>query len=475
MARTKYAGVLAEHKTDSRWGSEIQATHCREGEAGYDKSCKETEEANNMLQTLSTTLQRIATRAKDKAVQFIQLNRHISLELLREAYKKTRKNGSPGVSGATGKDYEEKLEKNLEELYGRVRQGQYQAPAIKRVWIPKEDGSKRPLGIPEFEDKVLQRAIVMLLEPIYEQDFYECSYGFRPKRSAHDALREIRQRCIEDSTQWIIDVDLRKYFDSIEHCKLIEVIQQRIKDGGILRLIGKWLNAGVFENGKIVNPETGTPQGGVISPLLANIYLHEVLDKWFIETVQPRMKGKVFLVRYADDFVIGCSEKEDAQRILNVLPKRMARFGLEINTEKTRLVNFKRPRRCEDKPETFVFLGFTHYWGKVKKGGWTVKRQTAGKRYARTKRNIWKWCKENRHQDIKEQWEKLNQKLRGYYQYYAIRCNFEHIDRIWYHCKQAWRHWLSHRSNKSYVPWEQFSSVLTKFPLLKPTIIHNNV
>jgi group II intron reverse transcriptase/maturase len=428
-----------------------------------------------MLQTLYTKLQRIAERAKDKTVQFIQLNRHISPELLRAAYDKTRKDGAAGVSGTTAKDYEEKLEVNLQGLYERVRAGQYWAPPIKRAWIPKEDGSRRPLGIPEFEDKVLQRAIMMLLEPIYEQDFYECSFGFRPGKSAHDALREIRQKCITDKIQWILDVDIRKYFDSIKHGQLLEVMQRRVKDGGVLRLVGKWLNAGVFENGKITNPESGTPQGGVISPLLANIYLHEVLDEWIIKTVQPRMRGKIFLVRYADDFVIGCAEEEDAKRIMEVLPKRMARFGLEINIEKSRVVNFGRPKNDDDNPGTFAFLGFTHYWGRTRKGGWTVKRQTAAKRYARAKRAIWAWCKSHRHLPVSEQWTTLSQKLRGYYQYYAIRCNLKHVERIWYQCLRAWRYWLSRRSNRSVLSWEKFSALLAALPLPSPRIVHNEV
>ena len=281
---------------------------------------------------------------------FTSLGHLIDLDWLKEAFHRTRKDGAVGVDGQDGEDYAANLEGNLKSLLERAKSGTYQAPPVRRVQIPKAGSATetRPLGIPTFEDKVLQRAVVMVLETIYEQDFKPCSYGFRPDRSAHQALESLWKQTMAMGGGWIVDVDIRKFFDTIDHGHLRDFLKRRVRDGVLLRLIGKWLNAGVLEAGRLTRPEAGTPQGGVISPLLSNIVLHAVLDDWFEREVQPRLKGRSFLIRYADDFVMGFACEEDARRVMAVLPKRFEKYGLTIHPEKTRLVPFERPGHGHD-------------------------------------------------------------------------------------------------------------------------------
>ena len=294
---------------------------------------------------VSTKQQRIAELAKQSPqMGFTSLNHHLDLIWLVEAYNRTRKDGAPGVDGQTAEDYGRCLLDNLESLLDRAKSGTYRAPPVRRVRIPKGTGTEtRPLGIPTLEDKVLQRAVVLALEPIYEQDFLPCSYGFRPGRSAHQALQALWQQVMAPGGCWLVEVDIRKFFDTLDHAHLRTLLQQRVRDGVLLRLIDKWLQAGVLEGGELTYPEAGTPQGGVISPLLANVYLHYVLDEWFAQVVKPRLKGRAFLVRYADDFVMGFACEEDARRVLDVLPKRFGKYGLTIHPDKTRLLPFVRP------------------------------------------------------------------------------------------------------------------------------------
>ena len=343
---------------------------------------------------VSTKRQRIAELArKCPDMAFTTLAHHIDITWLRKAYDLTRKDGAVGVDGQTAADYEVNLMGNLQDLLNRAKSGTYVAPPVRRVRIPKpgSPNETRPLGIPTFEDKILQRAVLMVLEPVYETDFSDVSHGFRPGRGAHGALASLRQQAMKLGGDWIVDVDLRKFFDTIDHGHLREFLKRRVRDDVILRLIGKWLNAGVLEEGVLTTPEQGTPQGGVISPLLANIILHYVLDEWFEKEVCPRLKGKAFLIRYADDFVIGVAREDDARRILEVLPKRMSKYGLTVHPEKTRLVRFQ-PFQDDDsatkgggypEPRTFDFLGFTHYWGRSLQGVWVVKRKTAKSRFRR--------------------------------------------------------------------------------------------
>lgn len=428
-------------------------------------------------QTVSAKLHQIAEQAKHNPNRvFTTLAHLMDVEFLKEAYHQTRKKGAAGVDGLKAKEYAEHLDENLKGLHERMRSGQYKAPPVKRVWLDKEDGNQRPIGIPAFEDKIVQRAVAMLMEAVYEQDFHDFSYGFRKKHSAHQALAEIRNQCMEKNIGWIVDADVSKFFDSIDHRLLRELIRKRINDGGLIRFIGKWLNAGVLEGEIWTHSERGTPQGGVISPILANIVLHHVLDDWYVREIKPRLKGRSFLVRFADDFVIGCELEEDARRIMAVLPKRFDRYGLTIHPEKTVLVPFASPQRKHKTAErkgTFDFLGFTHYWGKSWRGSWIIKRKTRKKCLRRSIRSLRQWCRNNRHMPLEEQHRKLCQKLRGHYQYYGIRLNYKMLYRVYSQTIKAWRFWLSKRSQKSAISWDKFSRLLKKFPLPMPRIVHS--
>jgi RNA-directed DNA polymerase len=426
--------------------------------------------------TVSTKLQRIATQAREYPAEvFTNLAHLIDEDFLREAYHQTRKDSAPGSDHVTAQAYAEQLDENLRGLYERMRSGRYQAPPVERVWLDKDDGKKRAIGKPTFEDKIVQRAVAMLLGAIYEEDFADCSYGFRPGRSPHQALRELRAQCMDQNVHWIIDADISGFFDSLDHALLREVLGRRVQDGSIVRLIGKWLTAGVREGSELTYPESGSPQGGVISPVLSNIFLHHVLDEWFVREVQPRMSGRGFLVRYADDFVIGCEVAADAQRIMAVLPKRFSRFRLTIHPQKTRLLAFGKPARHESAAKgngTFDFLGFTHYWAQSRLGPWVIKRKTAKKRARRARKALWQWCRTNRHRPLKEQYQALCQKVRGHYQYYAIRGNYQALESLLASGRKAWQYWLSRRSWQSYLSWEKFAQFLKEFPLPPPRIIH---
>ena len=436
---------------------------------------------NSSPTSVSTKQQRIAELARQMPENAMtSLSCHMDLEWMIEAYRRTRKDGAVGVDGQTAADYEANLEVNLQALLDRAKSGDhYKAPPVRRVHIPKGDGSTRPLGIPTFEDKVLQRAVVMVLEPLYEQDFLACSYGFRPGRSAHQALAEIQSRLTTMGGGWVLDVDIRKFFDSLDHAHLREILAKRMRDGVIKRLVGKWLNAGVMEAGVLSHPVAGTPQGGVISPLLANIYLHEVLDGWFERVVKPRLKGTAFLVRYADDFVIGFAHEEDARRVLDVLPKRFGKYGLALHPDKTRLLNFRSPRNRKDSddddegPGNFDFLGFTHHWAKSRKGFWVVKQKTSKSRFTRALERMKAWCRKNRHLSIAEQHKTLCQKLKGHFGYFGITGNFKAIERYRTQVQNLWKKWLGRRSHRARMTWERFGRIMKRHPLPKARAIHS--
>ncbi len=462
-----------------RWRSETQTIHCSEGEAGHNVSLWGTMGNTQGLPTISPKLKRIAELAKsDPTFQFTAIFHLIDINLLREAHAHLRKDAVPGVSGQTAQDYAEHLEENLILLHEQLKVMRYKAPPVKRQWIDKDDGKKRPLGIPEFEDKIVQKAAEMILSHIYEHDFYDHSHGFRKGHSQHQAIKEIRGNIRRLNIGWIIDADIKGFFDNINHEHLREFIQARVNDGRIIRLIGKWLNAGVLDGKELSYPDTGTPQGGVISPLLANIYLHYVLDEWFEEMIKPRLTGRCFLIRYADDFIIGFDTEEDASRVMKVLPNRFNRYGLTIHTEKTKLIDFRKPSSGNDTSKgagTFDFLGFTHYWAKSRNGYWIVKRKTAKKKLNRSMKAIWKWCRNNRHINIKEQWELLNSKLRGHYQYYGVRSNYKSLEVYYEYLMKAWKRWLGRRSQDGYISYAKFEKMLEKYPLLLPQIVHFDV
>jgi RNA-directed DNA polymerase len=426
---------------------------------------------------ISTRLERIAELARRNREQpLTTLAHHIDLAWLREAYRRTRKDGAVGIDGQSAEQYSAQLEGNLVSLLERAKSGQYRAPAVRRVHIPKGNGETRPLGIPTFEDKVLQRAVAMVLEAVYEQEFLDCSHGFRPGRSARGALEALRTEAVKMAGGWVIEVDIRKYFDTIAHERLREVLHGRVRDGVILRLIGKWLNAGVMEGGAVSYRESGTPQGGVISPLLANIFLHEVLDVWFQREVQPRMQGRAHLVRYADDAVMLFEYEDDAKRVMAVLPQRFGKYGLTLHPDKTRQVAFKRPDRVKrkhddddgpDGPGTIDFLGFTIHWGKSLQGKWVVRLRTADDRFRRALKSISQWCKQHLHAPLETQRKALNAKLRGHYGYYDRVGN---RDRLWVFRHQVVGEWyrrLRRRSQRG-LSWVAMGRLMQRYPLLTP-------
>jgi RNA-directed DNA polymerase len=435
---------------------------------------KETLSSRN----ISTKLKQIASMAKVMPnAELTTLAHHIDVEWLCEAYRRTRKDGARGVDGQSAEEYAAGLESNLQSLLGRAKTGTYRAPAVRRVHIPKGDGSEtRPIGIPTFEDKVLQRAVAMVVEAVYEPSFYEGSYGFRPGRSAHQACEALQNAAVRMGGGWVLEVDIKKFFDTVDHKHLQTILRRRIRDGVLLRLIGKWLNAGVMEGNTIRYPEEGTPQGGVISPLLANIYLHEVLDDWFAREVRPRLRGGATLIRYADDFVIIFAQRDDALRVFSVLPKRFGKYGLTLHPDKTRLVRFRRPDlaavKGEEGPETFNLLGFTHYWGLSLKGKWVVKQRTAKDRFSRSLRRIYEWCRSNRHAPVEAQHCGLVAKLNGHYAYFGVTSNFDALARLFDRVRTIWRRWLSRRSRKSYLSWQAMLQLLKRFPLPRPRITH---
>lgn len=433
---------------------------------------------------ISTKQQKIATQARQAPERsFTSLNHYLDIDWLHEAFRRTRKDGAVGIDRVTAEEYAGNLEANLQGLLDRAKSGLYRAPAVRRVHIPKGDGTKtRPIGIPAFEDKVLQRAVAMVLEPIYEQDFLDCSYGFRPGRSAHQALEVAWGKLMAMGGGWLIEVDIQGFYDALDKAHLREFLHRRVRDGVLLRLIGKWLNAGVWEEGQISYPETGTPQGGVISPILSNIYLHEVMDTWFERNVRPRMAGPVFMIRFADDVIIGVAREDDAKRVMKVLPKRFGKYGLTLHPEKTRLIDFRKPGRMSGPsgpdqpvvPTAFDLLGFTHCWGKSRKGFWVVKRKTAKGRLSRAIRTIAQWCKANRHRPIKEQWQALCRKLNGHFGYYGITGNSKALGQFRQAANRQWKYWLGHRSHKAKSSWDWFTELEKRYRL-PPAIAKHSI
>jgi group II intron reverse transcriptase/maturase len=426
--------------------------------------------------TKQNRIAEIAKKYRDKGL--VSLHHNMDLEWMQEAYRLIKPETSPGVDGQTLAMYEENLENNLRDLLERSKSGKYVAPPVKRVYIPKGNGNEqRPIGIPTIEDRILQRAVLQVLGPIFETDFFDFSYGFRPGRSQHDAVDYLWNTFWTKNISWIIDLDIQKFFDTMSHQHLRSFLKQRVQDGVITRLIGKWLKAGVLEEGNISYKDEGSPQGGVISPLLSNIYLHEVLDKWFAEEIMPLLDGKAIIVRFADDSVLGFENKEDAERVFKVLPKRFARYGLKLHPVKTKLIYFSRPPKSFGKGDrkrgTFNFLGFTFYWGRTRKGNWTVMRKTAKDRLQRSINRINNWCKHNRHERFSYQWKMLKVKLVGHYRYYGVTGNSRSLNAFYLAVTRTWKKWLSRRSNKG-LTWARFN-LFTKgsFTLPRPKIYHS--
>jgi len=434
--------------------------------------------------SVSTKLCQIADLARRRPeIAITTLAHHIDWAWMYEAYHLTRKDGAAGIDGVTAAEYEGDLRGNLEDLLGRFKTGGYKAPPVRRVHIPKGDGSKtRPIGIPTLEDKVLQRAVSMVLEAVYEQEFLDCSYGFRPGRSAHQALEALWKGLMDLRGGWILDVDVQSFFDDLDHSTLRSFLDRRVRDGVIRRAIDKWLKAGAMEEGRRIVSGSGTPQGGVVSPILANIYLHEVIDTWFERDVKPRMHGRCFMVRYADDMVMAFEHEEDARRVLSVLPKRMAKYGLTIHPEKTRLVPFARPsnrggsgddRGNGDGTSSFDFLGFNHHWRRSRKGHWVVGQKTAKSRFRRAVKAIRSWCWRNRHLKVKDQHRMLSAKVRGHCAYYGITGNSWSLQRFRTEVKRAWRAALDRRSQRARMTWTRFGRLERRYRLPPALAIHS--
>lgn len=422
-----------------------------------------------------TRQQRIAANARAHPERaFTSLAHHIDRAWLEEAYRRVRKDGAVGVDGQTASAFEADFDNRLEQLREAARSGCYRAPPVRRIHIPKGDGrSQRPIGIPTLADKVLQRAVAMLLEPIYEQDFLNCSYGFRPGRSAHQALDHLWGSTMRQGGGWMLDVDIQGFFDTLDHERVRELLARRVSDGVVRRLIGKWLKAGVLEGGTWQRTRQGTPQGGVISPLLANVYLHAVVDEWFEQIARPRLRGRAFLVRYADDLVIGFAREADARRVWTALEGRLGRYGLRLHPAKTRLVPF-RPPRADARPGSFDFLGFTHYWGRSRAGRPVVRRRTAKDRRRRTLVAMNQWCRRHRHRPVAEQHRRLSRALRGHYAYYGVTGNTRALQSVHHRAKRIWIKWLQRRSQRR-MNWDAAQRLLVRYPLPPVRIVHSAV
>ena len=423
---------------------------------------------------MATKLEQIAKLAeKEPKMTFTSLAHLMDQDFLTRSFRKLRQWAAVGIDNRSYHDYERDLAANIQNLHERLRNGNYRAPNIRRAWISKGQGKgKRPLGISTIEDKIVQRAVNDLLSTIYETDFHRNSYGFQKGKSAHQAIAYIRERCMRYPFRWIIDADIKSCFDSFDHKLLVDVLKQRVNDGSILKLIRQWMKAGVIDGDQMFKPETGVSQGNIISPLLCNVYLHEVLDTW-LEEIRPMLEGEMFFVRFADDFVIGFEYREDAEKVYRTLPKRFSKFGLSIHPEKTRLVNFKPVDKGQGR--TFDFLGFTHFWAKSKRGFWVVKRKTRRGKVNQTFRSLYDYCKANRHLRIREQWLDLCTKIRGYYAYFAIPGNFIFLKQIRHRTISYWFKWLNRRSQYNSYTWKSFEKLLKVFPLPYPRIIHKNV
>lgn len=426
---------------------------------------------------ISTRLKRIAKISRERPeMRWTTLGHHLDSQLLGMAFARLKRSRAAGVDGQSVEQFGKHLARNLARLEKELKSGNYKAPPVRRVEIPKEGKRTRPIGIPTVEDAVAQGAVSIVLNAVYEQDFLDCSYGFRPGRSAHQVLQRLWLELTKRKGGYVLDLDIKGFFDNLDHEHLRTFLGQRVGDGIIQRLVGKWLKAGVMVDGRRVTQEKGSPQGGTISPILANLYLHEVLDKWAIGEVKPRMRGEFVWLRYADDAVGVFTERSDAERVMRVLPKRLGKYGLELHAEKTRLLPFRRPDLSgpDSQPGTFDLLGFSHFWGKSRTGKWTIQRKTAKKRFTRSLKAVAVWCKENRHLPVKLQYSNLSSKLLGHYGYYGLTGNYRALARYRYTVERIWMKWLGRRSQMARRGrWTRFKKVVNKFPLPPPRIVHS--
>lgn len=421
-------------------------------------------------QNMSPKLQKVAEVARREPSGRLFALAHLmdEAELVR-AFRRVRNNAAVGVDGVTKEAYGQNLDANIQDLLTRLKAKRYRHQPIRRVHIPKDKGRTRPIGVSSMEDKVVQGAIREVLQAIYEQDFLDCSYGFRPGRSAHDAIRAIDRAAYRGEVQWVLEADVQSFFDSLSRVKLKEMLQIRIADGQMMRLIGKCLHVGILDGEEYSEPDSGTTQGSILSPLLGNVYLHYALDIWFEREIRPTLEGKAKLVRYADDFVMLFEKQRDAERVQEALHQRMAQYELTLHPEKTRLVRFETPPPSQDGgrgPATFDFLGFTLFWRKPHKGKrWQLGCKTRRARQRRAIMAVYEWCRSHRHLAMVEQHKALSSKLRGHLNYFGVNGNSRCISQLLGHAKRAWYKWLNRRSQRSKWNWVSFGEYLQRYPL----------
>lgn len=439
-------------------------------------------DSTQRLETTYTKLRRLSELAKeDPTLQFTSIAHLLNVELLGNAYRRLRKDASPGIDGLTAQEYERDLERNLHDLHQRLREGRYRAQPVRRVYIEQEGRKRRPLGILALEDKIVQKAVTLVLDAIYEQDFLPSSFGYRPGRSPQDALNAVFRAIVLGKVSYVLDVDIKGYFNNIVHEHLMTFIQQRIRDRSLLRLIGKWLHVGVLEDGQLLPVTKGTVQGAVISPILANVYLHYVLDEWIETVVKPRMRGEMYLIRFADDFIACFQYQEDAERVASVLRKRLAKYGLELNEQKTRLIAFGRfaeenlRSQGQGKPPTFDFLGFTHICARSRHGKYTIHVRTARKRFRLAIQRVAAWCRHNRHLPVQEQHRSLGRMLLGHYAYYGRRSNLSRLYRFLWRTERIWYKWLRRRGQRHRLSWQAYEDFLNRNPLPRPHVTQPGV
>ncbi len=445
------------------------------------QQARDTSTGHSTRERVRTKLARIAKRARNKKqAKFCSLNHLMCKSTLREAFRRLSGKAAPGIDGQTKKDYEENLERNITKLHNKLKTNSFRPNPVRRKYIDKVGSNKkRPLGIPAIEDKIVQTSLVIILEKIYEEDFLSLSLGFRPGKSQHDALKKLSKDIGTGKVNYVIDADIKGYFDNVNHEWMMKFIGHRITDTKILRLIKRFLKAGIMEEGEYIKTEKGVPQGGILSPLLANVYLHYVADLWFDKIVTKYCKGEAYMTRYADDIVFCFQYKREVKGFYKVLQKRLAKFNLQLSKEKTKIIKFGRfaerdvKRKGGRKPETFDFLGITHYCGRSRKGNFKIKWKTSRKKFHAKVNEFREWIKENRDRPLKEIWKKVNSKLRGHYQYYGVSDNWNGLLEYRNQIIKLMYKWLNRRSQRKSFNWDKFKKLLNKYPLEKPKHLIN--